>query len=69
VAAVAGAVSLAAAVAAVRFAPTWPEMGSRYDAPGEGPQEEAEPADRSSLELWRLMDEGRDPTTGAGPLD
>lgn len=34
VTAVAAPLSLFAAVAAVRYAPTWPAMGSRYDAPG-----------------------------------
>ncbi len=54
VAAVAG---LAASLAAVRFVGGWPEMGRRYDAPG------AQPAARSELDLWKVMDEGRDPTS------
>jgi uncharacterized membrane protein (TIGR02234 family) len=64
-AALAGAVvALAAAVAAVRLAPSWPQMGSRYDAPashspagGDKPAEE-----RTSLDLWKSLDEGDDPT-------
>jgi uncharacterized membrane protein (TIGR02234 family) len=69
-AAAAGAVlSLVATLLAVRWAPDWPEMGSRYDAPGatgpggeEPAAEAAEPEDRSNLELWKAIDEGRDPT-------
>jgi uncharacterized membrane protein (TIGR02234 family) len=66
-AAAAGAVlSLVATVLAVRLTPYWPEMGSKYDAPAGGPkaQTPADPADASSLELWKAMDEGRDPTAG-----
>jgi hypothetical protein len=47
----------------------WPEMGRRYDAPaaravapGGGPAEEQE-----NLELWKALDEGRDPTDPAAP--
>jgi len=63
---VASAVAVAAAVAAVLHAPAWPEMGSRYDAPT---THDAEPSDapaeqRTSLDLWRSMDEGEDPTDG-----
>lgn len=64
-AAVAGAVlATVAGVLAVRWCPDWPEMGSRYDAPGsaEVPRE-VDPAEQSSLDLWKAMDEGRDPTT------
>lgn len=53
--------SVAATLLAVRWVPHWPEMGARYDAPGSadgaGP-----PEDASSLDLWKAMDEGRDPT-------
>ncbi len=38
----------------------WPEMGSRYDAPGGAG--DAAPEDPSSLDLWKSIDEGRDPT-------
>ncbi|QNN53062.1 Trp biosynthesis-associated membrane protein [Nocardioides mesophilus] len=52
---------------AVLRARTWPSMGSRYDAPGSRPAAgaaagsgpAAEPDER---ELWRAIDEGRDPT-------
>ena len=52
--------SLVAAVLAVRRVRHWPEMGSRYDAPGAA--ERSEPEEASSLDLWKAMDEGRDPT-------
>ncbi|MFC4784635.1 Trp biosynthesis-associated membrane protein [Nocardioides sp. MAHUQ-72] len=69
-AAAAGAVlSLVATVLAVRWAPAWPEMGSRYDAPtgGRPAQAAVAPEDQSNLELWKAIDEGRDPT--AAPID
>ena len=54
-------VSVLATVQAVRRVPRWPEMGSRYDAPGDRsrPEPEEEP---SSLDLWKAIDEGHDPT-------
>ena len=54
-------VSVAATVQAVRRTPLWPEMGTRYDAPGEQPRPEPE-AEPSSLDLWKAIDEGHDPT-------
>jgi uncharacterized membrane protein (TIGR02234 family) len=54
--------------AAVRLVPGWPEMGRRYDAPAASgadvspaPAEPA-PEERENLDLWKAMDEGRDPT-------
>jgi len=48
---------------AVAWAPAWPEMGTRYDAPGSAPAPPAvPPEEQSSLDLWKAMDEGRDPT-------
>ena len=62
-AAVGSVLSLVAGVLAVRLAPGWPEMGSRYDAPGSGDAAPvAEPEERSNIDLWKAMDEGRDPT-------
>ncbi|GAA4095908.1 Trp biosynthesis-associated membrane protein [Nocardioides kongjuensis] len=60
-------VALVAAAAAVRLVPSWPEMGSRYDAPtGAGAAGAAasteDPADQSNLDLWKSLDEGHDPT-------
>ncbi|RLV55890.1 hypothetical protein D9V41_08260 [Aeromicrobium phragmitis] len=49
VAALAGAVT-------VRFAPAWPTMSSRYEAPG------ARPAETDESDMWKAFDEGRDPT-------
>ncbi len=50
-------VAIAAFVVAVRRAPRWPAMGSRYDAPAARP----EPA--TDEDMWRALDEGRDPTS------
>jgi hypothetical protein len=58
----AAAVSAGVAVVAARRVGSWPEMGTRYDAPtaaAEAAEEEA-----TSLDLWKAMDEGRDPTAG-----
>jgi uncharacterized membrane protein (TIGR02234 family) len=54
---VAAVIALAAFVVAVRRAPRWPAMGSRYDAPG---ARTAEPA--TEQDMWRALDEGHDPT-------
>ena len=55
--------AVGAAVAAVRLVPSWPEMGRRYDAPADAaPQSEQPPEERENLDLWKAMDEGRDPT-------
>jgi uncharacterized membrane protein (TIGR02234 family) len=52
------AISVLATALTVRLVPSWPEMGSRYDAPGSAP-----PAgEETGLDLWRALDEGRDPT-------
>jgi Tryptophan-associated transmembrane protein (Trp_oprn_chp) len=51
---------LVATAAAFRLVPSWPEMGSRYDTPGIGGPTRDE--GQSDLDLWRAMDEGRDPT-------
>ena len=60
-AAAAGALgSVVATILAVRWVRHWPEMGNRYDAPGASA--ENDPEDASSLDLWKAMDEGRDPT-------
>jgi uncharacterized membrane protein (TIGR02234 family) len=70
---------LGALLVAFRDAPTWPTMSSRYDAPGErrdraGSNNETDdgsglvPAEPlADLELWKALDEGRDPTTRAAP--
>ena len=53
--------ALGAAALAVRDVGRWPQMGKRYDAPGTA-EETAEPGERTNLDLWKAMDEGRDPT-------
>lgn len=60
---VGAALALVAGVLAVRWAPQWPEMGSRYDAPTAQPGPSGAPAEeQSNLDLWKALDEGRDPT-------
>ncbi len=53
--------SLGAAALAVRDVGCWPQMGRQYDAPGAA-EAPPEPDERSPLDLWKAMDEGRDPT-------
>lgn len=75
VALAAAVLALAAGLAAVRFIPSWPEMGTRYDAPTGAPRTDAsaapsvgppgagpDPAEKSNLDLWKSLDEGSDPT-------
>lgn len=58
---VGGVLALVAFAAALRLAPGWPAMGTRYDAPAtRAAQEEAAPA--SEQDMWRALDDGRDPT-------
>jgi uncharacterized membrane protein (TIGR02234 family) len=59
-AAVCSVVALVAAGLAVRFVGQWPEMGSRYDAPGTHTPEHH--VVESERDLWNELDEGRDPT-------
>lgn len=55
-----------ATLAAVRFTPSWPEMGTRYDSPtGEVAPKEPE----GNIEIWKTLDEGDDPTEPGRPLD
>lgn len=53
--------ALGAAAVAVREVGGWPQMGTRYDAPGEPAADDAT-GERGNLDLWRAMDEGHDPT-------
>jgi len=67
VAAVATVLTVLTTAAAVRLAPSWPGMGRKYDAPaGTGgdssPPAEQHPEEQENLDLWKAMDEGRDPT-------
>lgn len=61
VALVAAVLALAASAMAVRHAAAWPEMGSRYDAPG-GTRHARDPAEMEDVDLWRAIDQGHDPT-------
>jgi uncharacterized membrane protein (TIGR02234 family) len=61
-AAVGAVLSVVSTALAVLWVGHWPEMGSRYDAPGGASDREAPPEDASSLDLWKSIDEGRDPT-------
>jgi uncharacterized membrane protein (TIGR02234 family) len=61
VALVAAALAVAGAALAVRYVSSWPEMGSRYDAPT-GRTEVDDPARMEDVDLWRALDQGRDPT-------
>lgn len=49
----------------VAYAPRWPRMGKRYDAPGaRTSRDDSTPAaDRDVADLWKALDEGDDPTT------
>ncbi len=61
-AAVCSVVALVPAGLAVRLAPTWPEMGSRYDAPGAAATTGEQSGPETDQDLWHALDEGRDPT-------
>jgi len=54
--------SAAAAVVAWSRAPGWPEMSARYDAPTGGAPTAADDRPATDAELWKALDEGRDPT-------
>ena len=55
--------SVAATALAVAWCPAWPEMGSRYDAPGAaGPQTTSRRRSASTSTCGSRIDEGRDPT-------
>ena len=60
-AAVGSLLSVVATALAALWVGSWPEMGSRYDAPGAEPAE-VPPEEQTNLDLWKSIDEGRDPT-------
>jgi uncharacterized membrane protein (TIGR02234 family) len=63
VAAVATLLTVLTTLVAVRLVPGWPEMGRRYDAPADpAPEPSGSPEEQENLDLWKAMDEGRDPT-------
>lgn len=52
-----------ALVFAVRDAPAWPTMSSRYDSPtGARPNRSKPERPQTSLDVWKALDEGDDPT-------
>ena len=56
------------ALLAVRLVRAWPEMGSRYDAPGSQAAAEQQPVVvETERDLWNELNEGRDPTDPATP--
>ena len=61
-AAVGGLLSTIAFLLALLWAPRWPAMGSRYDAPAAQADARAT-APASEQDMWRALDDGRDPTT------
>ncbi len=57
--------SVPTSLAAVRLVKHWPEMGSRYDAPtaAGGPSASDDTAaPTENIDIWKALDEGRDPT-------
>jgi uncharacterized membrane protein (TIGR02234 family) len=49
-------------LAALRLLGRWPEMSGRYDAPASTTAGTVAERDPSHLDLWKAIDEGRDPT-------
>lgn len=68
---VAAAASVAATAVAVARVGHWPTMASRYDAPTDPASRRAGPAsgddEQDSTDLWKAIDEGRDPTAEQSP--
>jgi len=65
--AVCAVMALVPAALAARLVGRWPEMGSRYDAPGAPATAVEESSNDPDRDLWHALDEGRDPTdTGRG---
>jgi uncharacterized membrane protein (TIGR02234 family) len=51
--------------AAVRLVRSWPEMGTKYDAPTGAPGADdtaTEERPTENIDIWKALDEGRDPT-------
>jgi hypothetical protein len=59
--------SLAAAVVAFAQAPGWPEMGRRYDAPAGATRPVVPLEEQSSIDVWKALDQGQDPTAPQSP--
>ena len=63
IALVASLAALAASVLAFLWAPQWPEMGRRYDAPTTGPALPEDLDEAENIDLWKSISEGHDPTS------
>lgn len=60
--AVAAVLCVAATTAAVVLTPSWPEMGTRYDAPTGDVEAGSDEVPTDNIDIWKALDEGRDPT-------
>lgn len=60
---IAGVLATVAAGLAVVLVPGWPEMGARYDAPSAAAGSRKPLEERSTIDVWKSLDEGDDPTT------
>jgi uncharacterized membrane protein (TIGR02234 family) len=63
-------VVVATSAAALAWVRHWPEMGTRYDAPADaadGTGRGDRSAPESNLDMWKALDEGRDPTEEPTP--
>ena len=58
---VAAALVVASAALAARYVGSWPEMGTKYDAPA-AQAERASDGPTDNIDIWKAIDEGRDPT-------
>lgn len=66
VAAAGGALILLAGLLALRYGRLWPAMSGRYERSGAARQRRGADPDRPE-DLWKALDRGEDPTTGADP--
>ena len=60
-------IAVVPALLAAWLVSSWPEMGRKYDAPADtapspGQERLSPPEERENLDLWKAIDEGRDPT-------
>jgi uncharacterized membrane protein (TIGR02234 family) len=62
---VAALASVGATLAAARLVGSWPEMGTKYDAPADaqaGGDAAVRGTPTENIDIWKALDEGRDPT-------
>ncbi|WP_067439354.1 Trp biosynthesis-associated membrane protein [Nocardioides jensenii] len=55
-------ISVVATALALRWVPSWPTMGSKYDAPSSSRTGPVDVERANDGELWKAIDEGHDPT-------